>query len=77
MQPVAVRAFMVAGLLALAASGARLAQPAEMPLAIVPLPAKVERGRGSFTITRTTPIVVDAPLRRQADQLAAMLRPAA
>jgi hexosaminidase len=76
MQPVAPRVWIVAGLLAMAASGAPLAQPVDAPLAIIPLPAKIERGRGSFTITRTTPVVADASVRPQADQLAAMLRPA-
>jgi beta-glucosidase len=76
MQPMAARLCFVASLLALAASGAPLAQPADTPLAIVPLPAKIERGRGSFTLGGATPVVADASLRPQAHQLAAMLRPA-
>jgi hexosaminidase len=76
MQPMAARLCFVASLLALAASGAPLAQSADTAVAIVPLPAKIERGRGSFTLGRATPIVTDASLRTQAHQLAAMLRPA-
>ena len=46
------------------------------PLAIIPLPSSVERGRGVFTVTSATPIIVDAAARAQGDQLAAFLRPA-
>ena len=70
------RVWTAAGLLALAAARAPHAQPPDTPLAIVPLPAKIERGRGGFTLTRGTSIVTDAAVRTQADQLAAMLRPA-
>ena len=49
---------------------------AETAISIVPYPARVERGRGAFALTRTTPIVADAAARKQARQLAMMLAPA-
>jgi len=51
------------------------AQPATT-LALVPLPSKVTTGRGSFTLTASTPIVADAALRAQGRQLASALGPA-
>jgi len=50
---------------------------ADVPaISIVPYPARLERRGGSFALTRATVIVADAPLRRQARQLATFLAPA-
>jgi beta-glucosidase len=73
----AARAGLIAGLIGLAAAATapRAAQSTTL-LAIVPLPTRLERGSGVFTFRATTPIVADAAVRRQGEQLAAMLRPA-
>ena len=52
---------MLASIVLLTATRAPFARQADAPLAFVPLPAKVERGRGVFTLTATTVIVADAP----------------
>ncbi|HSC29386.1 MAG TPA: beta-N-acetylhexosaminidase [Vicinamibacterales bacterium] len=65
------------GLIVLAGGGAlRPAQDEAPALAVVPLPGKVVSGRGAFTITGSTSIVVDAALGAQGRQLASMLEPA-
>lgn len=43
---------------------------------VVPLPTSLKPGTGQFTLTATTPIVVDAQLRAQGRQLASILGPA-
>lgn len=65
MNPHAARVWMLAGIVLLTATRAPFARQADAALAIVPLPAKVERGRGVFTLTATTVIVADAPVRAQ------------
>jgi hexosaminidase len=49
---------------------------ADAALPLIPLPGKLERRAGAFTLRATTPIVVDAAVRLRGRQLAAMLGPA-
>jgi beta-glucosidase len=67
----------VAVAMALLAAGSSTPAAQTAPqLSIVPWPASLTPGRGAFTITRATPIVVDAPLQAQGRLLAAALAPA-
>ncbi|HSF99765.1 MAG TPA: hypothetical protein VLA20_01495, partial [Vicinamibacterales bacterium] len=50
-------------------------QPAS-PLSLIPLPSAVERGTGAFTLTSSTPVLVDAGVEAQGRQLSEMLAPA-
>jgi hexosaminidase len=53
------------------------AQAQQAPaFAIVPMPSKLTAGRGGFTLTASTAIVVDTALRERGRQLASMLAPA-
>ena len=52
------------------------AAPVESTLSLIPLPGKLERRAGAFTLRAITPIVVDAAVRMRGRQLAAMLGPA-
>ena len=52
------------------------AQSAVPVLSVVPAPAKLSTGKGSFVLRATTPIVADTALRARGRQLASMLGPA-
>ncbi|HYN06730.1 MAG TPA: beta-N-acetylhexosaminidase [Vicinamibacterales bacterium] len=52
------------------------APDAQVSVAVIPRPTTLTAGSGVFTLTGSTPIVVDASLRAQGRQLASMLAPA-
>ncbi len=73
-----VRLTLVCTLTAHAASG-RAASDSIQPstsLSLIPLPSAVERGSGTFTLTSSTPVLVDAGVEPQGRQLSEMLAPA-